>query len=737
MNMKNKSTFYLKMIPFLTGMLFTIQAIYAQTSHTVSVSNNVFTPADLTINQGDTVIWTNIEGFHNVNGTTNTYQDNPESFGNQTGFGWTYSYVFNSPGDYDYQCDPHVGLGMVGTISVEEVVSSNSLTINFSGMNPHVGQELSLVVKEKSGGDEIGRLYTTVSESFALNMEGILTGESYEVEFYADHNGNGSYDAPPVDHAWTIDLDNVSGNEVIDFSHNVNFTDIEWEHKVFVNFSGMNPHVGQELYIALFDAESGMEIDRESVMVTESFIADLGYITPGNSYRIDFFSDHNDNDVYDAPPTDHAWSLEINNVSGDEMVDFTHNTNFSDINWVHKLFIDFESMNPHAGQQLFISLMDSETGEEVNRKSLTVTEDFRVDMGEIVSGNSYTIDFFADHNGNGYYDAPPVDHAWRINVNDVLGDEKVEFVHNTNFTEVDWMHKVMVNFSGMNPHVGQQLYISLSDASTGEEVYRTMTTVSPDFTVTLGEIVNGESYHINFFADHNENGAYDAPPTDHAWRLELNEVTGDESLDFNHNTNFTDVEWMHMLKINFFGMAPHSGQTMTLYLRNQESGEYLDTIMIASISESNFELSGFAIDPGSSYNIDFYADHNGNGQYDAPPADHAWRIKVDNVSGDTEVDFTHNTNFTNIFETTSSRALTAEKIILYPVPASEVLNIKTDNMSVDRITVFDISGKEVLIKEVKSQQEILQLNISTLKSGIYMVKVNGGGLSDVKQIIKK
>ncbi|MEM9545507.1 MAG: lamin tail domain-containing protein, partial [Bacteroidota bacterium] len=88
----------------------------------VEVSSNIFTPADITINVGETVTWVNTGGFHNVNGTTDTYPDNPESFGNGAASGdlWTYEFTFTIPGVYDYQCDPHVGFGMVGTVTVEE-----------------------------------------------------------------------------------------------------------------------------------------------------------------------------------------------------------------------------------------------------------------------------------------------------------------------------------------------------------------------------------------------------------------------------------------------------------------------------------------------------------------------------------------------------------------------------------------------------------------------------------------
>ncbi len=88
--------------------------------HTVEVSDFMFTPADITINVGESVRWTNIQGFHNVNGTQETYPDNPVSFGNGSAAiaPWTYDFIFENAGVYKYQCDPHANIGMVGTVTV-------------------------------------------------------------------------------------------------------------------------------------------------------------------------------------------------------------------------------------------------------------------------------------------------------------------------------------------------------------------------------------------------------------------------------------------------------------------------------------------------------------------------------------------------------------------------------------------------------------------------------------------
>ncbi|MEM1214776.1 MAG: lamin tail domain-containing protein [Bacteroidota bacterium] len=110
---------------------------FAQTNHDVAVSSNVYTPDMLTIQVGDMVTWTNMGGFHNVNGEQATYPANPESFGNgaASGAAWTYSYTFNTPGTYTYQCDPHVGFNMIGTVIVEAATGGGSQNVIITEIN--------------------------------------------------------------------------------------------------------------------------------------------------------------------------------------------------------------------------------------------------------------------------------------------------------------------------------------------------------------------------------------------------------------------------------------------------------------------------------------------------------------------------------------------------------------------------------------------------------------------------
>jgi len=120
-----KTSFTLKSLRIFVvtfGLALLSLNLISQTSHPVNVSNFAFSPANLNITVGDEVVWTNTGGTHNIDGQKSVFPNNPESFGNSVGSGWTYSFTFNTPGTYDYHCDQHFTFGMVGKI----IVSSNT-----------------------------------------------------------------------------------------------------------------------------------------------------------------------------------------------------------------------------------------------------------------------------------------------------------------------------------------------------------------------------------------------------------------------------------------------------------------------------------------------------------------------------------------------------------------------------------------------------------------------------------
>ena len=103
----------------------------------VEASNFQYAPAALEIEVGQTVVWVNVGGTHDVNGLSSTLGenwDNPETFyintvtGNMDGV-CLGSHTFTIEGTYDYDCSvgSHAANGMVATITVNPAQVSNTV----------------------------------------------------------------------------------------------------------------------------------------------------------------------------------------------------------------------------------------------------------------------------------------------------------------------------------------------------------------------------------------------------------------------------------------------------------------------------------------------------------------------------------------------------------------------------------------------------------------------------------
>ncbi|KAF9198554.1 hypothetical protein BGZ49_000595 [Haplosporangium sp. Z 27] len=77
-----------------------------------------FVPADITVNVGDQVVWTNSDHvLHNVMQGSSCKANGGFSSGLIT-YGEVYSHTFDSAGEYPYFCSIHCKQGMVGMITV-------------------------------------------------------------------------------------------------------------------------------------------------------------------------------------------------------------------------------------------------------------------------------------------------------------------------------------------------------------------------------------------------------------------------------------------------------------------------------------------------------------------------------------------------------------------------------------------------------------------------------------------
>jgi len=112
---------YLLLLTWLL-LIFAGSAV-SQTLYIVTATNNVFTPANLTVTVGDTVRWINEQGSHNV-----VADDNSFTSGAVAPAPWVYDFEFTAVGDNPYYCEAHGGpggSGMSGIITVQNPTSVN------------------------------------------------------------------------------------------------------------------------------------------------------------------------------------------------------------------------------------------------------------------------------------------------------------------------------------------------------------------------------------------------------------------------------------------------------------------------------------------------------------------------------------------------------------------------------------------------------------------------------------
>ena len=108
-------TFWVMLIA--SAVLFMPRFAYATEIQMGSNGNLVFDPAELNIAAGDTVTIVNGDlPPHNF-----VVADHPELSHPDLAFvaGETFDVTFDTPGRYEFQCEPHAGAGMKGVINVQ------------------------------------------------------------------------------------------------------------------------------------------------------------------------------------------------------------------------------------------------------------------------------------------------------------------------------------------------------------------------------------------------------------------------------------------------------------------------------------------------------------------------------------------------------------------------------------------------------------------------------------------
>jgi hypothetical protein len=109
------------------------------------------------------------------------------------------------------------------------------LTVNMTDFAAaHEGQLFKLRVVNSATGVEVGEYENeeiTVPNFTAFFNNILKSGESYNIDAFADYNNNKLYDPPPVDHAWRIVITNVIVNKTVTLRHTPQWVDIEYPNQ--------------------------------------------------------------------------------------------------------------------------------------------------------------------------------------------------------------------------------------------------------------------------------------------------------------------------------------------------------------------------------------------------------------------------------------------------------------------------------------------------------------------------
>jgi len=128
------------------------------------------------------------------------------------------------------------GILVLGAVWYFSQANGVRLTVDFSSMDALVGQALSIRVVEEQSGVEVARqtISSIAGPTFQVRFANLKKGTAYRVDFYADTNGNGVYDAPPVDQAWRIAGLSLEKDATISFSPTADLVDIAWPETLVV-----------------------------------------------------------------------------------------------------------------------------------------------------------------------------------------------------------------------------------------------------------------------------------------------------------------------------------------------------------------------------------------------------------------------------------------------------------------------------------------------------------------------
>ena len=194
---------------------------------------------------------------------------------------------------------------------------------------------------------------------------------------------------------------------------------------------------------------------------------------------------------------------------------------------------------------------------------------------------------------------------------------------------------------------------------------------------------------------------------------------------------------MFSAHVSVSGMAPHMGQQVRTRLY-ADGHILLAEEIYPSLAEEEFEFAYYhLLEQGADYYFDVWADLNGNGTYDSPPVDHSWRLNYDGISENITIDFTHNTNFTDLQGTVGLEDHVLPKTLAlhgnFPNPfnPTTLIRFSVPLAGLVDLKVFDMQGRlvrEVYHGDLAQGEHALNFDAfdsrgDLLPAGIYIVRL--------------
>ena len=114
-------------------------------------------------------------------------------------------------------------------------------------------------------------------------------------------------------------------------------------------------------------------------------------------------------------------------------------------------------------------------------------------------------------------------------------------------------------------------------------------------------------------------------------------------------------------------------------------------------------------------------------------------LNAGNGNNSTTGDVVYDTDTTFIEDLSSSVQETEKtsKIVVFPNPAGNTLNVKNIEKGSYHVQIFDLIGRVVLEKQIILNNKNFTLDISTIPFGVYILQLKKGDAFYVKRFIKK